>query len=78
MKIIYLILAFAILCINADDDDERFQPFYRQVWGYCNKEICVSTCGGDDIAECERNWTFLLIFKNGLCRCYPRLGIDIR
>uniref|UniRef100_A0A0N5C4G8 Uncharacterized protein n=1 Tax=Strongyloides papillosus TaxID=174720 RepID=A0A0N5C4G8_STREA len=70
MKTIYLILTFAILYINAAKQ-RVLEPFYIQIQGYCDKDICVNECYGDSYAQCVENWTFLLIFKNGLCKCYP-------
>uniref|UniRef100_A0A0N5BZN6 Uncharacterized protein n=1 Tax=Strongyloides papillosus TaxID=174720 RepID=A0A0N5BZN6_STREA len=68
MKIIYLILTFAILYINTVE--VVGEPHFIGTEGHCNKEICVSKCSNDADAECVENWTYFFFFdKQGVCKC---------
>uniref|UniRef100_A0A0N5BYZ3 Knot1 domain-containing protein n=1 Tax=Strongyloides papillosus TaxID=174720 RepID=A0A0N5BYZ3_STREA len=67
MKIIYLILTFAILHINAV---ERLkEPRYVFTEGFCSQEKCISACDNDPEGFCMSNQNYIF-WKWGKCKCY--------
>uniref|UniRef100_A0A0K0FVP5 Uncharacterized protein n=1 Tax=Strongyloides venezuelensis TaxID=75913 RepID=A0A0K0FVP5_STRVS len=67
MKIIYLILTFAILFINAGIG--KAVPDRVIIDGGCSKANCVAACDNIPGAFCLGDWTYWIFWEKSKCQC---------